>query len=129
MPCATPPWIWPSASSGLITLPQSSTQTYRRMRVRPSSVSTSTTQTCVPKGKVKFSGCQKAVSSSPGSSPGGKLMWEPRLAAAAICVNLIARWGAPLTRNSPSTNSRSSGLHSSWWAAIRAAFFLTFCRA
>ena len=35
MPCTTPPAIWPSTTSGLMSSPQSSTTTYRGMCTRP----------------------------------------------------------------------------------------------
>ena len=47
-----PPCRWPSASSGLTTVPASSTVTIRRSTTLPVSVSTSTTATCAPNGKV-----------------------------------------------------------------------------
>src|SRR5216683_3271177 len=66
-----PPWICPSTKSGLIALPQSSTATYRRKVTSPVSRSTSTTQTWVPNGKVKFFGSNEAVALRPGSNPSG----------------------------------------------------------
>ena len=56
MPWMTPPWTWPSTISGLICTPQSSTATYLRTSTPPVSVSTSTTQMCVPKGHEKLGG-------------------------------------------------------------------------
>ena len=50
MPCASPPWIWPSTITGLMILPMSSTQTYLRILVNPVSVSISTAHRWVPCG-------------------------------------------------------------------------------
>ena len=47
-----PPCRWPSASSGLSTVPASSTVTSRPSTALPVSVSTSTTATCAPNGTV-----------------------------------------------------------------------------
>ena len=56
MPWAIPPCSCPSTICGLTIRPQSSTATKRRTVVIPVSVSTSTTQMCVPNGQVKFGG-------------------------------------------------------------------------
>ena len=54
-PIATPPTIWPFSSSGLITVPTSSTTLYFTTSVLPVSGSTSTSQTCTPFGKFSTS--------------------------------------------------------------------------
>src|SRR6185437_15816861 len=69
-----PPWTWPSTSKGLMTLPQSSTATYFLSLTSPVSRSISTTQMCVPNGKVKLVGSKKVVASRPGSTPGGSVL-------------------------------------------------------
>ena len=56
MPWVIPPCTCPSTISGLITVPTSSTATYRTSRASPVSVSTSTTAACAPPGQEKFGG-------------------------------------------------------------------------
>jgi hypothetical protein len=51
-PDAMPPCCWPSTSSGLSTVPQSSTATCRTSVTLPVSRSTSTTAMWAPKGNV-----------------------------------------------------------------------------
>ena len=52
MPAAEPPCCWPATTIGLSTVPQSSTATWRSTRTAPVSVSTSTTEACVPEEKL-----------------------------------------------------------------------------
>ena len=61
MPWPTPPWIWPSRSIGLSTVPASSQATWRRWRTLPVSVSTSTTATWAPNGNVGARGGEVGV--------------------------------------------------------------------
>src|SRR5439155_11350374 len=49
MPCATPPWIWPSTQEGWMAQPTSCAATKRRIVTLPVSGSTSTSQNCVEK--------------------------------------------------------------------------------
>jgi hypothetical protein len=116
IPWATPPWTMPWTIIGLTMFPQSSTATYLTILARPVSVSTSTTQTCAPDGKVLFTGSNRALSSSPGSTPSGRL-WA-RKAEKATSEMVLALSGAPLTRSAPSANSMSSSATSSSCAAI-----------
>ena len=48
MPSASPPWIWPSTTSGLIRTPQSSTAMKRRQCTWPVPGSMSTTEMYAP---------------------------------------------------------------------------------
>ena len=66
MPCASPPWTWPSTSIGLMMMPQSSTETKRSSLTSPVSGKTSTTAMWVPNGKVSSAGLKKSVVSRPG---------------------------------------------------------------
>src|SRR6185436_10511547 len=88
MDCTIPPCTCPSTSSGLITLPQSSTATYLIIFVSPVSLSISTTQTWVPKGKVKFFGSKKYVADNPGSVSGGSSLATCAASAISWIVNL-----------------------------------------
>ena len=56
MPCATPPWIWPSTIIGLIRCPQSCTTAYLRMLISAVSGSVSTITACIPLANVDRSG-------------------------------------------------------------------------
>ncbi len=89
----------------------------------PVSVSTSTTQTWVPAGHVKFGGSKTAVPSSIGSTPAGRSCACQADAASSGIVRALS--GAPFTRNAPSLHSRSSCETSSSCAAIRLAFSRT----
>src|SRR5919204_528977 len=51
MPCMTPPWLWPSTISGLMTVPKSLTMVYFTTSTLPVSGSISTSATCAPLGK------------------------------------------------------------------------------
>src|SRR5260370_42246285 len=85
---------------GLSWRPQSSTAIKRLISASPVSLSTSTTQICVPKGKTQASGSQKTVVSSPGSIPGASVL--ERLAAAATAPNGTDFCG-PATEDLPSS--------------------------
>src|SRR5256885_2335804 len=69
MPWATPPWIWPSAISGLIKRPASSATRYFSIATCPVSTSTSTTATWQALGKVP-GGSSVALSTMPGRVDG-----------------------------------------------------------
>ena len=56
MPCTIPPWTCPSTIIGLMIFPKSSMATKFTIVVTPVSGSISTSQTCVPDGKVKLTG-------------------------------------------------------------------------
>src|ERR687893_381953 len=84
--------------------------------MRPVSSSTSTTATCVPNGKTKLGGSKVTWAARPGSTPSGR-SWAVNASNATV-ARAIARVGVPLTRSSPSTSSRSSSAHSSWWGAM-----------
>src|SRR5262249_16774164 len=71
-PWATPPWICPLRVRGLITVPTSSTTTYRSRVTAPVSGSTSTSQTWQPLGHVACLGATVPVSSNPRRLPAGR---------------------------------------------------------
>ncbi len=100
-----PPCRWPSASSGLITVPASSTVTTRRSTALPVSVSTSTTATCAPNGNV-----------GPGALNTARTSSRSRVASLASGT---ATSGSPATANElvPVSKTRSAGLASSSSAA------------
>src|SRR5207249_3060123 len=123
IPWASPPWICPSTSNGLMTRPQSSTATRRRRRTAPDSRSTSTTAMCVPEGKVKFGGSHTVVASSPGSMDAGSALTDQ--AAAATSASVVARSGTPRTTNRPRSTTMSSAPASRSAAAIRRALSST----
>src|SRR5438105_1715987 len=112
---------------GLSCRPQSSTATKRVISASPVSLSTSTTQTCVPKGKTHASGSQKTVVSRPGSIPGASVL--ERLAAAATSAKETDFCGEPATENLPSSNVTSETLASSICAAICFIFSSSLCTA
>src|SRR5881409_48825 len=123
IPWASPPWICPSTSNGLMTRPQSTTATTRRRRTAPDSRSTSTTATCVPEGKVKFGGSHTVVASSPGSMDAGSALTDQ--AAAATSASVVARSGTPRTTNRSRSTTMSSAPASRSAAAIRRALSST----
>src|SRR2546426_182284 len=97
--------------------------TKRVISASPVSLSISTTQTWVPKGKTQASGSKKTVVSRPGSMPGARVL--ERLAAAATSLNVTAFCGEPATENLPSSNVTSDALASSIWDAICVIFSLS----
>ncbi len=123
MPWASPPCTWPSTMSGLICTPQSSTQTYERSVAMPVSVSTSMAARCVPWGYEKSCGSTVDSPASMGSMSSGRLCAVNAAHATAWIVVLFS--GSPLTENVPALNSMSSGLTSSWCAAMSRAFSTT----
>src|SRR6266699_5214504 len=125
-PCAIPPWTCPSTSSGLIWRPQSSTATKRLISASPVSLSISTTQICVPKGKTQASGSQKTVVSRPGSIPGASVL--ERLAAAATSPK-ATDFCVPAPENLPSSKLTSETLASNILAAICFIFSFSLCAA
>ena len=124
IPWITPPTTWPSTICGLMTGPMSSTATYFSTSVAPVSVSTSTAQMCAPKGKTRFSGLKNADSSSPGSTPSGRLCAVHAENARAGIVRDTS--GAPRMKNFPSSNTMSASVTSSSWAAIFRPLAITF---
>src|SRR5205807_3036981 len=113
----------PLTRAGLTTLPQSSTLTYLTRVTLPVSMSTSTTATCVPKGKVKLGGSKTRVNCRPGSIPSGS--FTPLYASRATAANVTDLPGAPLTATVPSTSSTSSNDASSSAAPIFNVFSRT----
>ena len=107
-----PPWRWPSTSSGLRIVPQSSTHTIRSRRTLPVSVSTSTTARCAPNGQVGDAGLKSSsiASSARRSSPSSEV---------ASCAHETVRVGTPATWKTPRSASSwmSAGLASSSIAA------------
>jgi len=100
-----PPCRWPSASSGLSTVPASSTVTSRPSTALPVSVSTSTTATCAPNGNVE-----------PGAPNTARTTSRSRPARLASDT---AASGSPATANADRARSktRSADLTSSETAA------------
>ena len=111
MPWASPPCCCPATSSGLRMRPQSSTATCWRGVTLPVAVSTSTTDTCAPNGKVAPSwwASNPACSSSPAAST----------CAAATWAQLSVAVGTPATPNSPSSVSSTSSTAASSSSAAR----------
>src|SRR3989442_1483240 len=103
IPCATPPWTWPSTIMGLITGPQSSTRAYRLIATRPVSGSTSTTATCTAPENVGPGGLKYTVASRPGSSPPGRPPRGSQYARRATSASVTARSGEPRTEARPSS--------------------------
>src|SRR5260370_36821299 len=91
------------------------------------SLSISTVQICVPKGKVQFSASKKAVVSSPGSIPLASKFEV--LAVSATSSNATDFCGEPVTKNFPSSSVTSAALASRRPAAIGFIFSLSLCRA
>src|SRR5499427_384910 len=116
-PCAMPPCRWPSASSGLITAPASSTVTIRRSTALPVSVSTSSTAMYAPNGKVGPGALNTARTSS-------------RSGSASLASGTEAA-GSPATAKAlrPASKTRSAGLASSVSAARCRATSISSCDA
>ncbi len=108
-------------------VPTSSTATYFVTSTSPVSVSTSTTQMWAPNGNTRLAGSKNDDSSSPGSTPSGRL-WAVQAEKASSGM-VLALSGAPFTVNDPASYSRSSSATSSSWAAIFRAFSTTFLAA
>ena len=94
--------------------------------MRPVSVSTSTTQMCVPKGHVKFGGSKVWSAASVGSTPSGRF---DAMYAASATSWIVVPLSVPLTLNRPPPNSRSSSAASSRCAAIVRALAMTLSAA
>src|SRR5256884_5266679 len=108
MPCATPPWIWPSTIIGLITRPQSCTTTYRLISTCAVSGSTSTTIACTPFAVLPRSGPKYAVASRPGSLP-GRTAPRSGFALSASAPSATPRPESPRRCTRPPSSTRSAG--------------------
>src|ERR1041385_6824588 len=107
MPCATPPWIWPSTIKGLITRPQSWTTTYRLISTCAVSGSTSTTIACTPFAVLPRSGPKYAVASRPGSVP-GRTAPRSGFALSASAPSATPRRESPRRCTRPPSRTRSA---------------------
>src|SRR2546426_469929 len=108
MPCATPPWIWPSTIIGLITRPQSCTTTYRLISTCAVSGSTSTTIAWTPFAVLPRSGPKYAVASSPGSAP-GRTAPRSGFAFSASVPSAMPPFESPRRCTRPPASTRSAG--------------------
>ena len=105
-----PPCTCPSASSGLISRPASSTATSWRSETRPVSVSTSTTATWVPNGNVGINGSKSVAAASGPCSP------ATRSAQPMLRAGVPATWKRP-----PSSTTSATAASRTSAARCRAA--------